>query len=382
MVSTKLEILRNKVLNLTIVFIAIFACIDIPVLALRSDNIWHDPTLLKITLIALGIIGFALLRKKISKTGKIIFLIIISIIILITTQFAYGFLASSKIYIIGIAVLLSFVTSYKKVIGWLILFLIIYGIFGILYSTGYLEYHIDANIYVKSVNSWIIDAMIIFFVTFGLLYIGKIYNDEILSNLSEINTKNTLLVQREKKLNESNERYKILVESFPDIIKIADLNDKIIFGNKKLEEITGITEEDFNVTNRKAKIFEEDKNLVLKAISDLVVSEKEKSNIFEYRFVDINKNIHWFSSTFSKLYINNELFIQEVSRDITDKKLIELELEKHRNKLEVLVQERTAELEEKNLELEKFNELFIGREFRIKELKDHIAELKNKLEET
>ena len=33
------------------------------------------------------------------------------------------------------------------------------------------------------------------------------------------------------------------------------------------------------------------------------------------------------------------------------------------------------ELEEKNQELERFNQLFIGREFRIKELKEKIAKL-------
>jgi len=40
--------------------------------------------------------------------------------------------------------------------------------------------------------------------------------------------------------------------------------------------------------------------------------------------------------------------------------------------LEELVKERTRELVEKNLELECFNELFTGREFRIKKLKEKL----------
>ncbi|MCK5057619.1 MAG: GAF domain-containing protein [Candidatus Aminicenantes bacterium] len=55
--------------------------------------------------------------------------------------------------------------------------------------------------------------------------------------------------------------------------------------------------------------------------------------------------------------------------------LAEEELEKHRNHLEKLIKERTAELEEKNKELKRFNKLFVGREFRIKELKDKVKEL-------
>ena len=57
------------------------------------------------------------------------------------------------------------------------------------------------------------------------------------------------------------------------------------------------------------------------------------------------------------------------------------ELEKHREHLEGLVKERTAELEEKVADLERMNDLFVGREFRIKELRDKVKELELKLED-
>ena len=78
----------------------------------------------------------------------------------------------------------------------------------------------------------------------------------------------------------------------------------------------------------------------------------------------------WFGD--SKLHI-------AVARDITERKKTEVELKKYREHLEELVKERTAELEEKNKELERMNNLFVGREFRIKELRDKIEELNNKL---
>lgn len=66
-------------------------------------------------------------------------------------------------------------------------------------------------------------------------------------------------------------------------------------------------------------------------------------------------------------------------------KLIETE-KKHIEDLEKQVDERTHELMQKNIELqqnlkemERMNELFVGREFRIKELKDKIAELESRL---
>jgi len=64
-----------------------------------------------------------------------------------------------------------------------------------------------------------------------------------------------------------------------------------------------------------------------------------------------------------------------VLRMRVEHKNAEEELEKHRQHLEELVKERTAELEEKNKELKHFNSVFIDREFRIKELKDRVKEL-------
>jgi len=71
--------------------------------------------------------------------------------------------------------------------------------------------------------------------------------------------------------------------------------------------------------------------------------------------------------------------------DITERKEAEKELKKHREHLEELVQERTIELNKlnedlihKNKELEEYNNLFVGREFRIKELKNKIEELEKR----
>ncbi|MBW2646438.1 MAG: hypothetical protein JRE23_09715 [Deltaproteobacteria bacterium] len=60
---------------------------------------------------------------------------------------------------------------------------------------------------------------------------------------------------------------------------------------------------------------------------------------------------------------------------MTERKRAEEELNKYRDHLEDLVKERTGELEEKNSELERMNMLFVGREFRIKELKEKVKEL-------
>jgi len=60
------------------------------------------------------------------------------------------------------------------------------------------------------------------------------------------------------------------------------------------------------------------------------------------------------------------------SVDITARRQTEEQLAKYHQQLEKLVEERTEKLAQKNNELERFNKLFVGREFRIKELRSKI----------
>ena len=74
-----------------------------------------------------------------------------------------------------------------------------------------------------------------------------------------------------------------------------------------------------------------------------------------------------------------------IVRDITNYKKIEIELMVHRENLEQKVRTRTRELKDKNVELQKrnkelehYHQLFVEREFRIKELKNRVKELEKK----
>jgi len=80
----------------------------------------------------------------------------------------------------------------------------------------------------------------------------------------------------------------------------------------------------------------------------------------------------------------NHLNLQE--QEIIQRKKIEKELHRYHEELENIVKQRTAELENvnqtlriKNNELSRYNELFINREFRIKELRNELKTLKKKL---
>ena len=57
------------------------------------------------------------------------------------------------------------------------------------------------------------------------------------------------------------------------------------------------------------------------------------------------------------------------------------ELKKYREHLEEMVNERMKEIEDKSKQLERMNKLFVGREFRIKELREKVKKLKRKDED-
>lgn len=64
-----------------------------------------------------------------------------------------------------------------------------------------------------------------------------------------------------------------------------------------------------------------------------------------------------------------------VLRTRTERKLAEEALSRLNEELDLRVKQRTAELEQKNAELEKMNRLFVGRELRMKELKEKIVQI-------
>ena len=91
-----------------------------------------------------------------------------------------------------------------------------------------------------------------------------------------------------------------------------------------------------------------------------------------------------------KTYYNVEVHLQllnfeeessfvAIILDITSRKKNEDELAKHRENLEVLVKDRTIELENKNKELDNALKVFVGREMTIRELQKKVLELGGQL---
>ena len=195
--------------------------------------------------------------------------------------------------------------------------------------------------------------------------------------------------QIEVKLRESEERFRSITNDILDSSKVGiltlDKDFRVMWVNKVLESYFDLRRDEvINKDERqliKDKIHhvfengEEFKKTVFRSYDDNTYVENFVCHLLpgngrEERWLE-----HWSQPITSGLFAGGRV---ELYTDITKRKRAEDKIREYSEKLEEMVKGRTRELEEKNKELEHFNEMFVSREFRIKELKERIKELEGK----
>jgi PAS domain S-box-containing protein len=219
----------------------------------------------------------------------------------------------------------------------------------------------------------------------AILFVGIVsYSIYLINHRSLERAMNDIKERRaaEDELKQSEERYRTIIEAFPDVIMISDMEGNIIFGNRPFEELTGITPADYRNPGRTARIHPDDIMKVVAGMKDLLDGKTNHTGIIENRFIDTRGNIHWLSGIISRISLNNQPALQTITRDITGKKQVEEELEKYRNHLESLVNERTEELKAANDELKTTNEELFHQRMELEEALRNLTSMQHKLIES
>ena len=159
--------------------------------------------------------------------------------------------------------------------------------------------------------------------------------------------------QTERILKESEEKYKLLVETSNDMIFTVDLKGNFLFANKAFKKNLGYSKKEIEKINGFKLVHPEDMSRVTKQFAHLV--EGKKVDNMEYRYKAKNGSYIHILNNASPIFDpqGNVIAAFGIARNISQRKKMEEELKRAHDELERRVEKRTAELVSINKKLEK-----------------------------
>lgn len=140
-------------------------------------------------------------------------------------------------------------------------------------------------------------------------------------------------------LHESEERYRTLVEAFPDIVFITDYDSQMLWANDALERQTGLTIADFQMDQEDNPfIHPDDAAQVAARIGEFAESDRKYSKPIDNRFIDADGDVHWYSSIVTKITYDGEPALQFITRNISARKERERRLQRVVQRYRTLVE--------------------------------------------
>ncbi|WP_363299759.1 PAS domain-containing protein [Altibacter sp.] len=168
-----------------------------------------------------------------------------------------------------------------------------------------------------------------------------------------------------------------IINNIGDPVFVKDEQSHILLVNDAFCKIFNLSKQDIIGKTLAENVPSQERESFLSI--DRHVLETGLENVNE-ETLTVNANETRIISTKKTRFIDDSgtKFLIGTIRDITGRKKDEEELEKHKNNLEEIVKLRTEEVNSKNTELQRMNKLFVGRELKMKELKNIIQELQFK----
>ncbi|MBT7040886.1 MAG: PAS domain S-box protein, partial [Bacteroidetes bacterium] len=194
----------------------------------------------------------------------------------------------------------------------------------------------------------------------------------------------TELKKTEIELQKQNQFIQTVLDNLPIGVALNEIDSsEATYMNNKFESIYGWSKDELkNIPQFFEKVYPDEsyrQQIVSQVIEDIKTRDSNRMKWDNIIITTKDGSKRHINAVNIPLFEQNTMVSTVI--DVSSQKKAEMELSKHKDKLEELVTKRTAELEEKNQELERMNDVFVGREFRIKELRDQVKDLENQLAE-
>ncbi|MBN2093145.1 PAS domain S-box protein [candidate division KSB1 bacterium] len=144
-----------------------------------------------------------------------------------------------------------------------------------------------------------------------------------------------------KKIQESEERYRLLIENAKDMVIQVDLSGRFTFVNSRFTELSGFSAAEATQLNYHQLIHPEDQRSLSKALETRLAGGTVPTN-YEFRVFDRSGNIHYVDATFTPILEHSNITgFQGIIRDISEKKYVEAEIQEYEEKLRVILENLT-----------------------------------------
>jgi PAS domain S-box-containing protein len=234
-IKQKLTDVRNKTLNYTLSVVALLGTVSFFLLLSRAIDFGFNPSFAISAISILVFIAIFYFRHKLSIQQKTILLITFTTLLFGAGLYSFGYLAASKIFILGLPIIVSFISGNKKSFVVLLVMFALYAVFGFLYTHKILEYNFDTTGYIFSPTSWILEGVIILMSCLGILYVSNLFIEIIIENYAKFEKQNKEYQDINQELNclldelyESNNRNSALLNAVPDMMFILNHDNQIV----------------------------------------------------------------------------------------------------------------------------------------------------------